>query len=102
MSIDRLRAARAIDEFLRALGRDPAHDPALAGTGERVTQAWIDDLLLRIETTPRLVPEQEQFAAFWGGDPKLFDTLRAVLLAPLHARIGIAAVRMGGYVQRRA
>ena len=63
---------------------------------------WIDDQLLRIETTPRLVPEQEQFAAFWGGDPKLFHTMCAVLLVPLHERIGIVAVRMGGYIERRA
>ena len=63
---------------------------------------WIDDLLLRIETTPRLVPAQGQFAAFWGGDPKLFELLCNDLLVPLHMRVGIAAVRMGGYVQRRA
>jgi GTP cyclohydrolase I len=43
--MDRHAAAQAIEAFLRALGRDPAHDPELAGTGARVAQAWADELL---------------------------------------------------------
>src|SRR5947209_868532 len=43
--MDREAAARAIDAFLRALGRDPQHDPDLAGTPERVARAWADELL---------------------------------------------------------
>jgi GTP cyclohydrolase I len=43
--VDRQGAARAIDAFLRALGRDPALEPELAGTGERVAHAWADELL---------------------------------------------------------
>jgi GTP cyclohydrolase I len=43
--MDREQAARAIDAFLRALGRDPDSDPALAGTGARVAAAFADDLL---------------------------------------------------------
>lgn len=43
MTPDRRAAARAIDAFLVAIGRDP-EDPALAGTGERVADAFIDDL----------------------------------------------------------
>ena len=41
---DRKAAARAIDEFLRAIGRDPACDPELAGTSARVADAYIDEL----------------------------------------------------------
>jgi GTP cyclohydrolase I len=41
--VDRRAAARAIDDFLRALGHPPEGD--LAGTGERVADAWADDLL---------------------------------------------------------
>jgi GTP cyclohydrolase I len=40
---DRDRARRAIDEFLRALGRDPEGE--LQGTGQRVADAWIDELV---------------------------------------------------------
>lgn len=41
--IDREAAARAIEDFLRALGKEPIGD--LEGTGERVADAWADDLL---------------------------------------------------------
>ncbi|WP_437601641.1 GTP cyclohydrolase I [Sorangium sp. So ce590] len=41
--VDRRRAARAIEEFLRALGRDIEGE--LAGTGARVADAWADDLI---------------------------------------------------------
>jgi GTP cyclohydrolase I len=41
--IDRAAAAQAIEAFLRALGHDPAGE--LAGTGERVADAWADDLI---------------------------------------------------------
>jgi GTP cyclohydrolase I len=43
--VDREAAARAIDAFLRALGRDPERHPELSGTGERVANAWADELL---------------------------------------------------------
>ncbi len=41
--IDRKAAARAIEDFLRALGHEPTGE--LEGTGERVADAWADDLL---------------------------------------------------------
>lgn len=41
--VDREAAARAIEDFLRALGHEPTGD--LQGTGERVADAWADDLL---------------------------------------------------------
>ena len=43
--MDRDAAARAIDAFLRALGRNPDNEPELAGTAERVARAWADELL---------------------------------------------------------
>ena len=44
-AMDRAAAAKAIEDLLRALGRDPAREPDLAGTPERVAAAWIDELL---------------------------------------------------------
>jgi len=41
--VDRKAAARAIEDFVRALGHELAGE--LAGTGERVADAWADDLL---------------------------------------------------------
>src|SRR5215468_636325 len=43
--MDRQAAARAIEAFLRALGRDPEHEPDLVGTGARVADAFADELL---------------------------------------------------------
>ena len=43
--MNREAAARAIEAFLRALGRDPGREPELVGTGERVAKAWADELL---------------------------------------------------------
>ncbi len=44
MPADRKAASEAIDAFLRAIGRDPRTEPALLGTGARVTDAFIDEL----------------------------------------------------------
>jgi GTP cyclohydrolase I len=43
--MNREAAAQAIDAFLRALGRDPTHEPDIVGTGERVAAAYADELL---------------------------------------------------------
>jgi GTP cyclohydrolase I len=42
--MDRARAAKAIDEFLIAIGRDPKTEPELRGSGARVADAFIDEL----------------------------------------------------------
>jgi|SRR5580692_7384822 GTP cyclohydrolase I len=42
--MDRIAAARAIDEFLLALGRDPKVETELRGTGARVAEAYLDEL----------------------------------------------------------
>lgn len=44
MPIDRAAAANAMEAFLRAIGRDPAGDPELSGTGARVTSVYVDQL----------------------------------------------------------
>jgi GTP cyclohydrolase I len=41
---DRPAAARAIEAFLRAIGRDPDSEPELRGTGGRVADAFLDEL----------------------------------------------------------
>jgi len=45
MSVDRPAAARAIHDFLKALGFDPAGHADLAQTPERVTEAFTEELL---------------------------------------------------------
>jgi GTP cyclohydrolase IA len=45
MPVDRVAAARAIRDFLLALGFDPQKHPDLSETPERVSEAFADDLL---------------------------------------------------------
>ena len=45
MGVDRAGAARAIGDFLKALGFDPAQHAELADTPARVTEAFAEDLL---------------------------------------------------------
>ena len=47
--IDRARAAQAMEQFLRALGRSPEREPELARTAELVTAAYADELLIGYE-----------------------------------------------------
>jgi GTP cyclohydrolase I len=42
--MDRAAAAKAIEDFLVAIGRDPARDPELRETGRRVADAFVDEL----------------------------------------------------------
>jgi GTP cyclohydrolase I len=42
--VDRAAAAKAIDDFIRALGLDPSRDPDLRETGKRVSDAYLDEL----------------------------------------------------------
>lgn len=46
MTIDRARAAEHIEAFLRAVGAPVDQDPELRGTGTRVANAYLDDLLV--------------------------------------------------------
>ena len=41
---DRKAAAKAIEDFLRAIGREPERERDLVGTGPRVADAFIDEL----------------------------------------------------------
>lgn len=45
MPVDRTEAAKAVAQFLVALGLDPAGDPEIAGTPARVAEAWANDLV---------------------------------------------------------
>jgi hypothetical protein len=73
----------------------------LTGVQPRLT--WLAETLLRIETEPRLVTPGGGGAIepFWGGDWTVAVRIAKTLLVPLHERVGIVAVRMGGFVDRR-
>ena len=52
---DLARAARAVDEFLEAIGAPVGTDPELRGTGARVAQAYAEDLLCGYAMDPRAI-----------------------------------------------
>lgn len=63
MAVDREAAARAIDAFLRAIGQDPGADAALAGTGVRVANAFIDELCAGYAVDAAALLERDLIAA---------------------------------------
>jgi GTP cyclohydrolase I len=60
--MDREAAARAIEAFLRALGRDPEREPELVGTAERVADAFAEDLLAGYQVDVDALISQNVFA----------------------------------------
>jgi GTP cyclohydrolase I len=60
--MDRDAAARAIDAFLRALGRDPEREPHLVGTGARVASAYADELIAGYDVDVDALLSQNVFA----------------------------------------
>src|SRR5690606_26727611 len=55
VSADVPRAARAVEEFLRALGAPIDSDPELAETGRRVAEAFANDLLSGYAQDPKAI-----------------------------------------------
>ena len=63
--------------------------------------AWLSDTVVRIETRPTLIHPSRKLRPFYGGSHIMFQELMSRVLVPLHKQVGIVAVRMGGYVDRR-
>lgn len=55
MALDLPRAARAIDDFLEAIGAPVGSDPELSGTGRRVAEAYALDLLCGYGADPAAI-----------------------------------------------
>lgn len=53
--IDRRAAAYHLEAFLRAVGAPVDHDPELRGTGARVTDAYVDELLAGYALDPATI-----------------------------------------------
>jgi GTP cyclohydrolase IA len=80
--VDREAAARAIDDFLRALGHDPGTEPDLEGTGRRVADAWADDLLDGEAIDPVALLRAESFPLASDG-PGSLVSLRKLSIATM-------------------
>lgn len=62
---------------------------------------WMDDKIVRLETRPTLVEPASKIEPFYGGSHAMFETFREQVLAPLHREVGVASIKMGGYLNRR-
>jgi GTP cyclohydrolase IA len=82
MSVDRARAARAVADFLAALGRDVARDPELSGTPERVASAWADELLSGYAVDLRALLAEGSPTS--GGDLVLVRGIAVATMCPHH------------------
>lgn len=93
--VDRSAAALAIDAFLRAIGRDPTHEPDLVGTGQRVADAFLDDLCAGYAVDGRAMLAA---AVIGGSEPGLIVVrdVPVVTTCPHHLMIssGLATIAM--------
>jgi GTP cyclohydrolase IA len=80
--VDRRAAARAIDDFLRALGHAPEGD--LEGTGERVADAWADDLLEGESIDAAAVLREGSIEGSAGGGLVVVRDLAVTTMCPHH------------------
>jgi GTP cyclohydrolase I len=86
MSIDRKRAESAIAEFLLALGHDPAADPELRDTPERVVAAFADDLLqgYSIDVAEFIARGSSPVAGSGSNDLIMVRDIKVATLCPHH------------------
>ncbi|MBN8612665.1 MAG: GTP cyclohydrolase I [Deltaproteobacteria bacterium] len=54
-SIDKAAAAQHLEAFLRAVGAPIDRDPEMRGTGARVADAWVDELLAGYRADPAVI-----------------------------------------------
>src|SRR5580692_5333066 len=80
--VDRRAAARAIEDFLRALGHEPEGD--LEGTGERVADAWADDLLEGESIDAAAVLREGSIEGYAGGGLVVVRDLAVTTMCPHH------------------
>ncbi|MEZ4369524.1 MAG: GTP cyclohydrolase I [Polyangiaceae bacterium] len=84
MTIDRDRAQLAIRDFLRALGHDPERDAELVGTPERVTNAFVDELLRGYGVDTRQLVSEALSPANGDEDLVVVNHIRVATVCPHH------------------
>jgi GTP cyclohydrolase IA len=91
--VDLPRAARAIDEFLEAIGASVARDPELAGTGRRVAEAFALDLLSGYADDPAAILKETTASASRG--LVVVTDLAAATICPHHLLPAMGTVHVG-------
>lgn len=90
---DLSRAARAIEEFLDALGIDRSSDPELARTGERVAEAFARDLLGGYALDPVTILGDRMPHA--GSRFVALTSIQSVIVCPHHLLPAVGHVHVG-------
>jgi len=86
MAIDKAAAAAAIDAFLLAIGRDPGTEPDLVGTGDRVADAYVDELTTGYGVDTRALLEKHALPAtpMTSGNVIVVRDIPLVTMCPHH------------------
>jgi len=92
-SVDLPRAARAIDDFLRAIGAPLGRDPELAETGRRVAEAFALDLLSGYAADPAEILAEATSSAARG--LVVVTDLAAATICPHHLLPAMGRVHVG-------
>jgi GTP cyclohydrolase I len=90
--VDRRAAARAIEDFLRALGHEPKGD--LAQTPELVASAWVDELLAGEREDPVAILNGGAMPSEGGGVVTLRD-LQVAVVCPHHLMPSVGRADVG-------
>ncbi len=93
--MDRIAAARAIEDFLRALGRDPAATPDLRGTGERVAAAYADELCSGYAVDVDALLRENIIAAPSDGTIAVLRDVALTTTCPHHLMAGVGKATIG-------
>lgn len=84
-SVDLVAAARALDEFLRALGQDAATNRELDGTGQRVAESFAHEFCAgdHVDLATLVAPHLMRVTARGTSEKKSWEGLSRVLLRDL-------------------
>lgn len=92
---DRAAAARAIDAFLIAIGRDPKVERELEGTGARVADAYLDELCSGYEVDVDALVREASIASDASQAIVELRDVRLATTCPHHLMAGVGTATVG-------
>ena len=93
--MDRAAAAKAIDAFLVAIGRDLRAEPELRETGKRVTDAFVDELTTGYAVDVDAVLRGNVIAHVGGASVVELRDVALTTMCPHHLMAGIGKATVG-------
>jgi len=93
--MDRVAAARAIDAFLIAIGRDPKIEREIEGTGARVAAAFVDELCAGYAVDVDALVRGNALAAEGSGGVVELRDVALTTTCPHHLMAGVGKATIG-------